>query len=140
MSASSSASRGRSFGARGSQAGKAIAKPVSRPKTYAELSIPGADEAPPPVETIWKRIDSFWLRMKWQLVLIGIGITFITLQGWLFSFFESPIAAGEKEIGRELRALAAQCQDPAARKRLEDAGWSVRADAKGACRLERRPK
>lgn len=138
MSVGNSARRGGGFGTRGANPGRTpAATSAPRQLTYAALSIPGADEAPPPRETIVQKIDSFWLRMKYQLVLIAIGCAFMLTQGFLFSGCERTVSGAEKQLGRELKALAAQCQDPAARKRLEDAGWSVHVGTNGSCRVER---
>ena len=139
MSSGNSANARRGFGARGVQPHKASSvkvKPERRIPTYAELSVPGPDEVPSPSQrTIWKDAELLWLRAKWQIVLCGIVSLLYLLQGAFSSGVERVGKEGVKGLGRDLRTLASQCADPAARRRLQDAGWTVRTTADGGCRI-----
>ncbi|MFM9937901.1 MAG: hypothetical protein ACKVP7_00225 [Hyphomicrobiaceae bacterium] len=82
-------------------------------------------------------VEVFWYRSKWELIAAAVaGIFWLSFYGFFWGV-ERTIKGAEKELVRELRSLDAQCTDPAARRQLEEAGWTVRVGSDGGCRLER---
>lgn len=138
-------SRGQGFGTRGlGQRGASQAKPSTpRLPTYAELSKPLPDEEVEKPESLIVKIERWYAyqleQSKWSFIicasLVTIGFLIYLTVGAFVSGAERRMIEGIRDAARE---AAVTCNDPAARERLEQQGWTVRVGANGGCSIERR--